>query len=150
MVLQCYMVLQNGHDPKNREKFFFSDMLEITQKHDFEAKFFLGLGGGSDHLQASQAIGQPGAQYRGQGRKIEKKNFSQKCWKSPRNMISRQKIFWVWGVGRPTYRPARLQASQGPSIQVMTQKIEKIFFSQKCRKSGAKYFQGLGTGLNHL
>ena len=27
-------------------------MLEITQKHDFEAKFFLGLGVGLDHLWA--------------------------------------------------------------------------------------------------
>ena len=49
-------------------------MLEITQKHDFEAKNFLGLGGGTDHLKASQAISQPRAQYIGHDPK-NRENF---------------------------------------------------------------------------
>ena len=66
-------------------------MLEITQKHDFEAKKILGLGVG-------RTTYEPGwGRVQGQGPKIGKNFFSQKCWKSPKNTILRQKNFWVWG-----------------------------------------------------
>ena len=60
-------------------------MLEITQKHDFEAKIFLGLGGRSDHLWASHGLGWSDPRW------VQKSNF----WLSFK--IQFQLIFWgLW------------------------------------------------------